>query len=59
MWRAQIRRPSSPVCRPSEADAVGLLLTDHTGEFPTDEVGIWIPMDNVAFISMRPLPADE
>ncbi len=43
----------------SEADAVGLLLTDHTGEFPTDEVGIWIPMDNVAFISMRPLPADE
>jgi hypothetical protein len=43
----------------AEADAVGLLLTDHTGEFPTDEAGIWIPMDNVAFVSMRPLPASE
>lgn len=43
----------------SEADARGMLLTDHTGEFPVDEAGIWIPMDNVAFVSMRPLPASE
>ena len=43
----------------AEADGVGLLLTDHTGEFPSDQAGIWIPMDNVAFISMRPLPESE
>ncbi|HEV8190522.1 MAG TPA: hypothetical protein VGP82_03420 [Ktedonobacterales bacterium] len=43
----------------AEADTVGLLLTDHTGEFPTDQAGIWIPMDNVAFVSMRPLPSSE
>ena len=43
----------------TEADGVGLLLTDHTGEFPSDQAGIWIPMDNVAFISMRPLPEGE
>ncbi len=43
----------------TEADGMGLLLTDHTGEFPPDEAGIWIPMDNVAFISMRPLPESE
>lgn len=43
----------------AEADAAGLLLTDYTGEFPQDEAGIWIPMDNVAFVSMRPLPTTE
>jgi hypothetical protein len=43
----------------AEADAAGLLLTDHTGEHPTDQAGIWIPMDNVAFVSMRPLPTEE
>jgi hypothetical protein len=42
-----------------EADDSGLLLSDHTGEFTTDQVGIWIPMDNVAFVSMRPMPEQE
>ena len=43
----------------AEMDGIGLLLTDHTGEFPAEQAGIWIPMDNVAFISMRPLPETE